>query len=31
VLEIEARIEPFENGRGYGLRALAARNPRARS
>jgi DNA-directed DNA polymerase III PolC len=28
VLEIEARIEPFENGRGYSLRALAARRPR---
>jgi DNA polymerase III alpha subunit len=28
VLEIEARIEPFENGRGFSLRALAARNPR---
>jgi error-prone DNA polymerase len=28
VLEIEARIEPFENGRGFSLRALSARNPR---
>ena len=28
VLEIEARVEPFENGRGYTLRALAARQPR---
>jgi DNA polymerase III alpha subunit len=28
VLEIEARVEPFENGRGYTLRALAARKPR---
>lgn len=27
-LEIEARIEPFENGRGFSLRALAARSPR---
>jgi DNA polymerase III alpha subunit len=27
-LEIEARIEPFENGRGFSLRALAARKPR---
>jgi DNA-directed DNA polymerase III PolC len=30
VLEIEASIEPFENGRGFSLRALAARNPRQR-
>ena len=30
VLEIEARIEPYENGRGFSLRALAARNPRTR-
>ena len=30
VLEVEARIEPFENGRGFSLRALAARNPRTR-
>ena len=30
VLEVEARIEPFENGRGFSLRALAARNPRQR-
>jgi DNA-directed DNA polymerase III PolC len=29
VLEIEARVESFENGRGYTLRALAARQPRA--
>ena len=28
VLEIEARLEPFDNGRGFSLRALAARNPR---
>ncbi len=28
VLEIEARIEPFENGRGFSLRALPARSPR---
>jgi DNA-directed DNA polymerase III PolC len=28
VLEIEARVEPFENGRGFALRALAARKPR---
>jgi DNA polymerase III alpha subunit len=30
VLEVEGRVEPFENGRGFGLRALAARKPRAR-
>jgi DNA-directed DNA polymerase III PolC len=30
VLEIEAHLEPFENGRGFSLRALAARNPRQR-
>src|SRR5208283_1899927 len=29
VLEIEARVEPFENGRGFSLRALAARQPRS--
>ena len=29
VLEIEARVEPFDNGRGFSLRALAARRPRA--
>jgi len=29
VLEIEARAEPFENGRGFTLRALAARRPRS--
>jgi DNA polymerase III alpha subunit len=28
VLEIEARVEPFENGRGYSLRALRAGKPR---
>lgn len=31
VLEIEARVEPFENGRGFTLRALAARQPRLKS
>jgi DNA polymerase III alpha subunit len=31
VLEIEARVEPFENGRGYSLRALRAGKPRTRS
>ena len=30
VLEIEARLEPFDNGRGFSLRALAARNPRSK-
>ena len=29
VLEIEAHVEPFENGRGFTLRALAARRPRS--
>lgn len=28
VLEIEARVEPFENGRDHTLRAMAARKPR---
>ena len=28
VLEIEARVEPFDNGRGYSLRALRAGKPR---
>jgi DNA polymerase III alpha subunit len=28
VLEIEAKVEAFENGRGFTLRALAARQPR---
>jgi hypothetical protein len=28
VLEIEACVEPFENGRGYSLRALRAGKPR---
>jgi DNA polymerase III alpha subunit len=31
VLEIEARLEPFENRRGFSLRALAARNPRTKN
>ena len=30
MLEIEARIESFENGRGFSLRALSARSPRQR-
>ena len=29
VLEIEARVEPFENERGFSLRAVAARRPRS--
>jgi hypothetical protein len=29
VLEIEGRVEPFENGRGFTLRAMAARRPRS--
>ena len=28
VLEVEARVEPFENGRGYSLRVLRAGKPR---
>jgi error-prone DNA polymerase len=28
VLGVTATVEPFENGRGFSLRALAARNPR---
>ena len=28
VLEIEAQVEAYENGRGFSLRALAARRPR---
>jgi error-prone DNA polymerase len=28
VLEIEAKVEPFENGRGFSLRALRAGKPR---
>ena len=28
VLEVTATVEPFENGRGFSLRALAARKPR---
>jgi DNA polymerase III alpha subunit len=31
VLEIEAIVEPFENGRGYSLRALRAGKPRTHS
>jgi DNA polymerase III alpha subunit len=31
VLEIEARVEPFENGRGFSLRVLRAGKPRSKS
>jgi DNA polymerase-3 subunit alpha len=31
VLEIEASVEPFENGRGFSLRALRAGKPRTHS
>ena len=30
LLEVETRIEPFENRHGFSLRALAARSPRQR-
>ncbi len=30
VLEVEARVEPFENGRGFSLRVLRAGKPRQR-
>jgi len=30
VLEIEARVEPFENRRGFSLRVLRAGKPRRR-
>ncbi|MCW5558640.1 MAG: hypothetical protein KIT22_12520 [Verrucomicrobiae bacterium] len=30
VLEIEARVEPFDNGRGFGLRVLRAGKPRTK-
>ena len=30
VLEIEARVEPYENGRGFSLRVLRAGKPRTR-
>ena len=29
VLEVEARVEPFENGRGFSLRVMRAGKPRA--
>ena len=29
VLEIEARVEPFENGRGFSLRVMRAGKPRS--
>jgi hypothetical protein len=28
VLEVMARVEPFENGRGFTLRVLYAKKPR---
>ncbi len=31
VLEVEAKVEPFENGRGFSLRVLKAGEPRKRS
>src|SRR6185503_14859906 len=31
VLEVEARVEPFENGRGYSLRVLRAGKPRVKT
>ncbi len=31
VLEVEARVEPFENGRGFSLRVLRAGKPRTRN
>jgi DNA polymerase III alpha subunit len=30
VLEVKARVEPFENGRGFSLRVLSAGKPRQR-
>jgi DNA polymerase III alpha subunit len=31
VLEVEAKVEPFENGRGFSLRVIRAGQPRARA
>jgi len=31
VLEVEAKVEPFENGRGFSLRVLRAGKPRPRA
>jgi len=31
VPEVEARVEPFENGRGFSLRVLRAGKPRQRT
>jgi DNA polymerase III alpha subunit len=31
VLEVEARVEPYENGRGFSLRVLRAGKPRTRT
>ena len=30
VLEVTARVEPYENGRGFSLRVLRASKPRTR-
>jgi DNA polymerase III alpha subunit len=31
VLEVEAKVEPFENGRGFSLRVLRASKPRTKA
>jgi hypothetical protein len=31
VLEVEAKVEPFENGRGFSLQVLRAGKPRLNS
>ena len=31
ILEVEATVEPFENGRGFSLRVLRAGKPRVRA
>jgi len=30
LLEVKARVEPFDNGRGFSLRVLRAEKPRQR-
>ena len=30
VLEVEAKVEPFENGKGFSLRFLRAEKPRGK-
>src|SRR6185369_15750725 len=30
VLEVEARVEPFENGKGFSLRVMRAGKPRSK-